>query len=443
LNIEVFYHDRQTKQDVTMTGTSELIRSTFGNKGCNVWKGIVSEENGNKYFIKYIDADEHSDNYDHNWEINVFKKANERFDKEALFHMRHPFITYIYQKCTADITDLSTGKTMKAVCLLEEYNNGITLTTFYSENVKNDKRIIFSHMLQMLYGMNYYTTVKKTDPIVHRDIKPDNIMVVENNMIKYIDFDWSHVYDSMGTRDTGERIGGSKYYAHPEQNKKNIRSFIGMDIYSLGLVFLYMLCHDHYKRLLEKNNYKNDDYILHRNLLCQDIDNELLVIIATMIAEKNIQYKKVKYIIDDFKAYLKKKYPDIYSEIMKELYEKYSFLPERSLLTERDIGIDIEICENRDDMTTEFVRKDSYFPTNGEICRKILLKGPVELSVFRAKNVIYVILVMSQRYSKKTVFFDFGNVSSLCEQTVIFDDYTFYISPKNLKGDAAFGFGRI
>ena len=61
-----------------------------------------------------------------------------------------------------------------------------------------------------------------------------------------------------------------------------------------------------------------------------------------MIAEKKKQYRRVEDILNDVRIYIRKKYPDIYSEIMREMYEKYHLLPEYPASYEKNIGLTIE-----------------------------------------------------------------------------------------------------
>ncbi|NLY20990.1 MAG: PASTA domain-containing protein, partial [Tissierellia bacterium] len=81
--------------------------------------------------------------------------------------------------------------------------------------------------------------VAHNNNIVHRDIKPQNIMVTKDDTIKVTDFGIAKAANN-ATVTAGNDILGSVYYFSPEQARgksTDVRS----DIYSLGIVFFEML----------------------------------------------------------------------------------------------------------------------------------------------------------------------------------------------------------
>lgn len=86
--------------------------------------------------------------------------------------------------------------------------------------------------LQLSYGMKCINSV-----LVHRDIKPDNILIVDN-VLKITDFGLAK-YAEATTRNVTFKGYGTKEYCAPEV-WKNEKNTIYMDIYSMGVVFYEM-----------------------------------------------------------------------------------------------------------------------------------------------------------------------------------------------------------
>ena len=75
--------------------------------------------------------------------------------------------------------------------------------------------------------------------IVHRDIKPGNILLTETSSVRVSDFGIATAIDLASMTATGV-IMGTPYYMSPEQAKGE-RADIRFDIYSLGIVLYHML----------------------------------------------------------------------------------------------------------------------------------------------------------------------------------------------------------
>lgn len=76
--------------------------------------------------------------------------------------------------------------------------------------------------------------------IIHRDIKPDNIMITSSGEVKVVDFGLARSSESGNTLSSPGQIMGTPYFMSPEQcngDTADQRS----DIYSLGITFYYMI----------------------------------------------------------------------------------------------------------------------------------------------------------------------------------------------------------
>lgn len=197
------------------------------------------------------------------------EKANARFalECEMKFQARHPYVVYVERleemvllseeedKTQTDLLWIyeemmaQSVSSLPVLCLMEEYADGQELYDYYyEESGEISDEQMFRNMYQLLKGMcGYYGRYRK-DPLLHRDIKPSNILIRDSDhSAVYIDFDLSHSSGSTKTQ-TGKRmLGGTPGYADPRQYEMVIRkSDIRMDIYALGMVFLFMMTGNHY-----------------------------------------------------------------------------------------------------------------------------------------------------------------------------------------------------
>ena len=161
-----------------------------------------------------------------------------RLMKEAhlIKNLKHPHIPVIY-----DI-EQNIGEDNDSICIIEEYIDGKSLRQYVHD--ETDTRgylsvheicrigIELCCILEYLHGYN-------GNGILHMDIKPDNIMLDKNGKVKLID------YDNAVEGNAGLTVeSGSPLYAAPEQYNRE-KAVIQSDIYSLGMVILFMVSHGH------------------------------------------------------------------------------------------------------------------------------------------------------------------------------------------------------
>jgi len=161
---------------------------------------------------------------------------HKRFIREAklLARFQHPNIPYVL---TEGVLDAAHGK---APYFVMEYVNGTTLRDLLKEKGKLDRTLAVDIAVQVLDALSY----AHFNQIVHRDVKPSNVMVDSRMRCFLIDFSIGVSFDSKPgvTRATtrGEFLG-SPPYASPEQMIDAATVDGRSDIYSVGVMLIELL----------------------------------------------------------------------------------------------------------------------------------------------------------------------------------------------------------
>lgn len=155
------------------------------------------------------------------------KEFIKRFKNEskAIAVLSHPNIVKVY--------DVSFGTKIQYIVM--EYIDGITLKEYISnrEKVKWSEAVYFTQ--QILCAL-YHAHSKG---VIHRDIKPQNIMLLKDGNIKVTDFGIAR-FCTNETQTMMDRAIGSVHYIAPEQAKgKPVDEKV--DIYSVGVMLYEML----------------------------------------------------------------------------------------------------------------------------------------------------------------------------------------------------------
>lgn len=119
------------------------------------------------------------------------------------------------------------------LCVVREYASGIPLSQL--EQPLSEMQVI-SIGMQLCDILSYLHG--QTPPVIHRDLKPQNIILNESGQVMLIDFGISRVYDKRAKADTV--FFGTQKFAPPEQygfSQTDNRA----DIFSLGVVLAWLL----------------------------------------------------------------------------------------------------------------------------------------------------------------------------------------------------------
>ena len=126
------------------------------------------------------------------------------------------------------------GNDQNVYYIVMEYIDGVTLKELIEKNAPFDNEAVLGVAIQICSALVH---AHKND-IIHRDIKPQNILVTSNGDVKVTDFGIARIATSE-TIVAGGRTMGSVHYLSPEQAQGghlDARS----DIYSLGIVMFEM-----------------------------------------------------------------------------------------------------------------------------------------------------------------------------------------------------------
>lgn len=145
-------------------------------------------------------------------------------ESKAVAMLSHHNIVNIY--------DVSVSDNLKYIVM--EYIEGTTLKSYMSEHGRLSFAEICNFTEQILAALDH----AHSRGVIHRDIKPQNIMILEDGTVKVTDFGIAKLPSAQTVTETDKAIG-TVYYISPEQasgKKVDARS----DIYSLGAL-LYEL----------------------------------------------------------------------------------------------------------------------------------------------------------------------------------------------------------
>ncbi len=157
--------------------------------------------------------------------------ANEEFrrrfknESKAIAVLSHPNIVKVF--------DVSFGDRLQYIVM--EYVEGITLKEYIEQQQVINSKEVVHFTTQILRALQH----AHDKGIVHRDIKPQNIMLLQNGNIKVTDFGIAR-FSRSETRTMTESAIGSVHYVSPEQARGDITDE-KTDIYSVGVLMYEML----------------------------------------------------------------------------------------------------------------------------------------------------------------------------------------------------------
>lgn len=165
------------------------------------------------------------------WAIKQISKKNRpgmdfRVEPNILKRLEHPALPRIY-----DILEDEDS-----IYIIVDYIEGTPLDKKLSEEGRFGEEVVTGWALELCRALDYLHSCKP-NPIIYRDMKPSNIIVMKSGRLKLIDFGISREFKAQSDSDTV--YIGTRGYAAPEQYGTG-QTDVTSDIYSLG-VTLYQL----------------------------------------------------------------------------------------------------------------------------------------------------------------------------------------------------------
>ena len=215
----------------------------------------------------------------HKQSMELFKLLKESRLQAAL---NHPNIVRM----------IAADKENKVFFMVMEYVKGRSLENILEKERALDYTQAVEYIVQIAKAVNHAHANK----IIHRDLRPSNIMVSDDEVLKITDFGTSAWLNRMPYAST--RIGSPPYMA-PEQflGKSTFRS----DIYSIGCIFYEMILGrppildpDPFKILEKAKEGKITPPRLKNNKIPRDIDKIIMKCLARNVEDR---YQKASGII--------------------------------------------------------------------------------------------------------------------------------------------------
>ena len=151
----------------------------------------------------------------------------ERFQREAraAARLNHPNIVQVYDQSLGGMS-----------FIVQEYVEGETLKDLIRREAPLDARRAISIALQMLAALR----IAHQQGVIHRDVKPQNILMQPDGKVKVADFGIASAGGDSEMTEAGSIVGTAQYLA-PEQ-ARGLAVGPPADLYSVGVVLYEMLC---------------------------------------------------------------------------------------------------------------------------------------------------------------------------------------------------------
>ncbi len=202
------------KEGVVLGKRYEILGRIGSGGMADVYKG--KDHKLNRYVaIKVLKSDYRTD------EVFIKKFLSEA---QAAAGLMHPNVVNVYD----------VGQDRGLYYMVMELVEGITLKDYIEKKGRLSAKETISISIQMVTGLQ----AAHNQHIIHRDIKPQNIIISKDGKVKVTDFGIARATTSTQTISTS--VMGSVHYTSPEQARGGIVDQKS-DIYSIGITMYEMI----------------------------------------------------------------------------------------------------------------------------------------------------------------------------------------------------------
>ncbi len=164
-------------------------------------------------------------------ELAADRSCVKRFQREArsIAALRHPNLMHVYS-----VGEQQT-EAGKIYYFAMEYIEGQSLSAYMAERVPMTLRDTVAILVQIMGALDKV----HTNGVVHRDLKPGNVMIDKDGRAILVDFGLSKDTSELGLTGTGTILGTPNYMAPEQIEGAPVGPFT--DIYALGIMFYELL----------------------------------------------------------------------------------------------------------------------------------------------------------------------------------------------------------
>ncbi|MDR2547850.1 MAG: serine/threonine protein kinase [Lachnospiraceae bacterium] len=197
-----------------------------------------------------------------------------------------------------------------------EYVRGITLADYIKEKgvmSYSEALVLLNKLIEAVIYLHSFIP-----PIVHSDLKPENIIIMGDGQIKLIDFGTAFIRYDKSVR---SYIAGTPGFSAPELMKSRGIAEETADIYSLGAIFYFILGG---KRGTRKNvrKFRKDGVIT-----CREIPRGIIKIIRrAMMNDKDKRYQSIHELANALRDFRFREKRQIIGQIIRQMVRLVTLL---------------------------------------------------------------------------------------------------------------------